>query len=159
MKSIISAITIISFFAVGCSKLKHNNNYHCLGTGNHCDKDTVYHIPTNFPVSICSKIDGVNIRNASVQKNEIALGDSIKIDCDAVGLNSSVTGMVMFASAYRNTTVEVRTFMQYDTCYAANEMLTTKNATYSFMPTETGEYNFTFVNIYGDNQEIKVQVK
>jgi cytochrome c oxidase assembly protein Cox11 len=139
--------------------LKHNNNYHCLGTNNQCEKDTLRLIPTNSGIASCSKIDGVNIRNTSLQKNEVALGENINIECDAVGLNSSVTGMVMFASAHSNTTVEVRTFMEYDTCGVATEMLTTKNATYSFTPEKAGEYNFTFVNIYGDNQEIKVNVK
>jgi hypothetical protein len=157
MKTKIIFIIMAMGIAFGaCNKHKPDKDLHCLT--NFCFKDTIILAGNGIPFSNCHKMDGVNVRNVSATQ-KIKLGDSISINCDAIGLNTSVTGKIMFAIAFSNTTVEVNTFMEYDTCGVSTENLTPMPSLLQFAPPIKGEYNFTFVNIYGDNSKISILVE
>jgi hypothetical protein len=159
MKKIIFISTIVITFALSaCNKTRPEKELHCIGN-NICMKDTFIQVGTaSFIDTNCQKMDGANIRNVQAVKTKFSLNEEIAINLDAVGINNSATGTVMFASSYMDKNAEVLTFMQYDVCKVSSDVLTNVPCIYHFTPKEKGEYHFTFVNVYGDFSKISVIV-
>ena len=158
MKRIIFGILAMGIAFAGCRKTDHGDEFHCFGTDKNCNLDTFIQWQPQIILSdSCSFMDGVNVRNFNAA-HQIKLGDSVAIRCDAIGLNSGVTGKVIFASAYDEYFVDIKTFAEYNTCAASAEVLTNIDCLYRFKPNKDGHYTFSFANVYGGKYVVEVDV-
>jgi hypothetical protein len=146
--------------AISCSKKNHGNReLNCFESNNNCSMDSQFvYVNNGTNATNCIQWDGVNIKNLSAPSTA-KVGDSVAIQMQAVAINNSATGNVLFATAHDGTIVEIKTLLQYDVCNTSLQVLTHLPCTYYFVPTTSGAYHFTFINVYGDRTKLNIQVK
>jgi hypothetical protein len=150
-------IIVIIISTISCIKHKSNKDLNCFGEGKMCDMDSQYVLKTIIKDSSCHQWDGVNVSNVMVP-NTASIGDSVAIQLNAIAINGSANGNVLFAQANQNDITEIKTFLQYNICSISTQALINIPVIYYFKPFKIGKHKITFVNVYGDRIRIEINV-